>query len=372
MVTTEQRHGRAFVGAIHGASSWGGTILVLASALFAACGTQNDNRGGGSGGHPAAGADGGGRGGDALGGHPVGGGGGGAGGVSFGGGGEGGANVDNPLCPSGPVTTWDEPRHIFPWLFVAVPDDGAPGTAPDGYGGTASGAAGAGGGGGVAGGSGASRCTKVPDAVVGYDVHCTGPAWLQSRATGVVVLLDDGSLFAWDSNGLAAAVYPPYVEQQDGQGDRIWMSFEQRDVLAAGAFAGTFRTQSLVIRDGEGGRIRFLARQGAIVPDLAPTDIYDLFGVGATSQPACTRSLSDNCHYTFQRTYVDHLLGTMPPQLIPSAQYTEVTSPNGDFTVVWSASTETDFQPIPGLCADGPAIASDTGIVATLQQPRVP
>jgi len=128
----------------------------------------------------------------------------------------------------------------------------------------------------------------VPDAVVGYDVHCTGPAWLQSRATGVVVLLDDGSLFAWDSNGLAAAVYPPYVEQQDGQGDRIWMSFEQRDVLAAGAFAGTFRTQSLVIRDGEGGRIRFLARQGAIVPDLAPTDIYDLFGVGATSQPACT------------------------------------------------------------------------------------
>lgn len=134
------------------------------------------------------------------------------------------------------------------------------------------------------------------------------------------------------------------------------------------AFCGAYETDTLEIRDGAGGRIRFMAQQGAVLPNLSDDRIIDIFGVPAVARPRCSFPATTGC-WTLQRNQFDHALATSPAQLIPHAQTTAVTSPKGTYSVFWAGSTETNVTH-GDLCADGPGVATDTGFAASLHNPN--
>jgi hypothetical protein len=192
---------------------------------------------------------------------------------------------------------------------------------------------------------------------------CQGSAWLRSQATGPVVTFDDGSELVWDPAG--ALVLPPYLVQASG--DRVWVVFQSKSVVVC-PFCGAYETATLEIRDGAGGRVRFLAQQGAVLPNLRDDQIIDIFGVPAVARAKCSFPGSAGC-WTFQRNQFDHALATTPEQLIPHAETTAVTSPKGIYSVFWAGSTETNLMQ-RDQCADGPGVATDTGFAASLHTPN--
>jgi hypothetical protein len=273
--------------------------------------------------------------------------------VGTGGDGERDALASCDGMTTGPLTTDDRPRPTFGWTFVA----------PAGNGGSSA----AGGAGGGAGGSGGgtmgdrSAWTSLTDALGSVKVSCSGLAWLQIRTSGPVIQIDDGSLLAWQY--FEAPVPPPSITHQQDGGDQVWIDFEQTD--QACYFCEDYRMRSLVIRDSQGGPIRFMAREGVAQPDLTAAEEMELFGVTATAQPRCTLNVSGAC-LSFTRTVYEHVLATTPPSLVPAGSATTVATTHGNFDIAWTASTEADEKL---NCADGPGIAHDTGFVAVRLAP---
>jgi hypothetical protein len=250
----------------------------------------------------------------------------------------------------GPLSTYDSPRP-FGWTFTG-PTAGA------------GGAPGAGGAAGSAdGGTGPARCQTVPAAYPG--TACEGTATLQALTTGTVVAFADGSKLTWD--GTLPSALMPYVVQQAGQPDTVWVHYQEKHTVVC-PFCGAYTTRMLEIRSGgETGKVRFFDQQGDVLPNLTPAQIMDVFGTTATQLFSCTFPSYAGC-YMFLRSEFDEQLGTTPPQTIVDATLTKVTTPNGIFQVIWASSTESYVEQVQG-CSDGPAVASDTGFVASLLAP---
>jgi hypothetical protein len=263
--------------------------------------------------------------------------------------------VDGAACTGGPglgpVSTMGSPRPGFGWTF-AGPNASDAGTASDA--GVADGAA--------PDGSAPARCQSVP-APYQPGISCRGGARLESRTTGPSIAFDDGSELVW--NGELRPAAQPYAQQATG--DPVWVDYEQRWTVVC-PVCGAYSTQTLEIRDAEGGRVRFFVQHGPVLPNLMDAQVIGIFGATASAVPACTFHTVGGTCTTFDRTQYDHVLATTPAQTILDADWTEVDSPNGRYEVFWASSTEANFQPIPN-CYDGPATATDTGFVATRLAP---
>jgi hypothetical protein len=204
-----------------------------------------------------------------------------------------------------------------------------------------------------------SRCEGEPSSLASA-LTCRGGAWLRSTATGPTLTFDDGSLLLWDPSGIDTPVARPYILQADG--DRVWVAFEQRWTVVC-SFCGAYQTKKIEIREGEGGRLRFIAREGAVLPDLSDAQVTEIFGVTAATRLSCSFHATAFC-YEFDRSQFDRVLKTEPEQVILDATLTRVVSPNGEYDVFWAYSSETQVTWVDN-CADGPAVASDTGFAAS-------
>jgi len=198
----------------------------------------------------------------------------------------------------------------------------------------------------------------VPAAYPG--ASCVGEASLQASAIGPVIVFADGSRLEWDST--LPSTMQPYVGNA-AAGDKVWIDYQKRNIVIC-PFCGAYTTNTLQIRDGQAGRIRFYAQQGDVLPNLTDAQINELFGVPATALQTCTFPAFAGCS-SYLRSQFDHQLATVPPQLIVDATLTTVAAPNGHFAVIWASSQESYVEQVPN-CEDGPGLATDTGFTATL------
>jgi hypothetical protein len=245
----------------------------------------------------------------------------------------------------GPLSTSDSPRP-FGWTFSG-PTAGAAGAAGSSDGGT-----------------GPATCQTVPSAYPGTD--CEGLATLQALTAGTVVAFADGSKLTWDGT-LPSALMPYVVQTTGGAPDTVWVHYRDTHTVVC-PFCGAYTTRTLEIRNGGGtGKVRFFDQQGAVLPNLTPAQILDIFGTTATQVFSCTFPTYAGC-YSYLRSEFDEQLGTTPPQTILDATLTKVTTPSGMFQVIWASSAESYVEQVQG-CSDGPGVASDTGFVAALLGP---
>jgi len=252
---------------------------------------------------------------------------------------------DAGSCPAasiGPISQIEPPRHTLAWTFAAADA----GTAPD-AGATPSEDAAA-----------PSRCAVTTD--VEQNASCSGGAWLRSSSAGPILTFDDGSTLTW--NPSQAPTAGPYVQQASG--DRVWADYERQDHVIC-PYCGAYTDQTLEIRDGPAGTVRFYAQQGSQLSPLPAALVQDIFGVTTTASPACTSHLA-SCQ-PFDRTELDHLLQTSPAQALPFATATQVSSPKGTYAVLWAATVESNVG--PSTCTDDPGITNDDGFVATRLAP---
>jgi hypothetical protein len=167
-------------------------------------------------------------------------------------------------------------------------------------------------------------------------------------------------------NGNLPTSFEPYVQQPAG--DPVWVDYEMnwKEVCPV---CGAYSTSSLELRNGEGGKVRFLAQDGVVLPALSDARVMDLFGAAAQAVPSCSFAATAGCT-TFDRTQYDHLLLTTPTQMIDDATWgASVDTPNGKYHVYWASSTETTFPRNVTTCTDGPGVATDNGFIAALVAP---
>jgi len=254
---------------------------------------------------------------------------------------------DGGSCSSpsrGPLSTADSPRP-FGWTFTA--GNPATGNRPSGAAGS-SGAADA--------GTGPASCVEVPAAYPGFS--CVGSTALRSTASGPLIVFADGSQLAWDGT-LPAALIPSAAAAVD-------VDYERKTTVVC-SVCGAYTTNTLVLRDPASGRVIFYDQQGDVLPALSDATVADIFGVPATALQTCTYQASAGC-YRFLRSEYDHQLATSPPQNVADATLTAVTTPNGNFEVIWASSYESYIQR-EADCLDGPGVANDAGFVATRTSP---
>ena len=188
-------------------------------------------------------------------------------------------------------------------------------------------------------------------------------AVLHSGANGPIVTFDGGGELTWTGDLPREA--QPYI--RSATGDHVQADYEEHEVVVC-PFCGSYTTQALEIRDGEGGKVRFHEQSGIVLPNLSDAEVVDIFGVSASMVAICSfHAVGPSCT-TFDRTEYEHVLATTPAQTIPNAGWTAVNSSNGTYQVFWASSVETNFQSLPN-CADGPAPATDTGFIAALTGP---
>ncbi len=214
------------------------------------------------------------------------------------------------------------------------------------------------------GGASGSGCQTSSSGGQVVDVVCSGDAWLSANggaAPNVPTLTwDDGSSLSWNATGLDPS-FPPLIAP--GAADqRVWAQMESHGWLSVPGQCGWSWDQTMDLRDSPGGPIRFTARQGASIPEPTSAELAALFGVGALATTACTHDAVGG-PALFRQTLQDHVLQTDPPQLVPYAQPTRVTTPNGTFQVLWYSRSQV-ARPLSTTCAgclnQGPTV----GLVA--------
>lgn len=206
----------------------------------------------------------------------------------------------------------------------------------------------------VADGSGGSGCwtTTVSGQVV--DVVCSGAAWLRpnggaggSGGNVPSVTWDDGSRLSWQPAGLDTSIPPPIAPGSADQ--RVWAEMESHGWLAVAGQCGWSWDQTMDLRDAAGGKIRFMARQGAGEPEPTSEDLNALFGVHVETVTSCTHDALGG-PALFHQSLHEHLLVTSPMQVIPYGQATQVTTPNGSFAVLWYSRSQV-AHPLSTTCA---------------------
>lgn len=251
-------------------------------------------------------------------------------------------------CPAslmGPRVLGDAPRHTFAWTFAAATADAGAGSADTG-----------------ADAAAPSRCTAIALPYLSVTSEsCVGGAWLRSSPSGPVLTFDDGSTLSWQLDG--APTPAPYVQQAGG--DRVWADYENH--LPFGSFWTSVLDQTLEIRDGASGAVRFYAQQGDDLPGLPAPLVSDIFGVTATTSLFCMTHIVDDAQcLAFDRTELSHELQTSPAATITFAVGTQVAAPSGTYSVLWAQSSETNET---ATCTDISPPATDNGFVATRLAP---
>lgn len=185
------------------------------------------------------------------------------------------------------------------------------------------------------------------------DAVCSGLAWLRPNggaggSGGNVPSLtwDDGSRLSWQPAGLDPSIPPPIAPGAADQ--RVWAQLESHGWLAISGQCGWAWDQTMEVRDAPGGRIRFMARQGAGEPEPSQADLTTLFGVRTDAATWCTRDVVGGPALFHQSLY-EHVLGTSPAQVIPYGQATQVTTPSGTFAVLWYARGQV-AHPLSATC----------------------
>jgi hypothetical protein len=248
--------------------------------------------------------------------------------------------------PAAPKSTWNPPRRTFTWAWV--PAVGAPGPGPvDG------GAA----------GTTLSPCTangRPTDP--GVAVRCRGVAAVRGSGKDVALAFIDGNVLRWDTSGVPTPVRPPAV----AAGAMVWVEYLHQMPIVC-PFCGAYRHDELQIREREGGKLLWIAREGQVLDDLDEALVRELFGVGARERVQCQQAIDDAGCYTVERTVLDHVLATTPEQTLRHAQLEHVTTPGGAWEVVWAATRDVGKR--INQCQDGPGVAHDTGFAASRTSP---
>jgi hypothetical protein len=190
--------------------------------------------------------------------------------------------------------------------------------------------------------SGSSVCTQSYDA--GRQLsECHGDARVVLADGKLAFEFSDGSVAAWLGNDEAPA-------PQVAVGDRVWASFEQ--TITGCPFCGNSYSFRCSLRDREGGTLLHYGEALDPPVEIDAATVLELLGVPVRVEAACPfEPLTFACYDVTAERY-DHVLETTPEQRIPSGVLTRVTSPNGDYTVIWSTVDVTATRITS--CSDGP------------------
>ncbi len=200
----------------------------------------------------------------------------------------------------------------------------------------------------------ASNCqtTSVSGQIV--DMVCRGQAWLRASGAAATsgeavptLTWDDGSSVSWDATGLDPSIPAPIAPGAADQ--RVWAELETHGWLAVPGQCGWSWDQTMDLRDAQGGPIRFMARQGASVPEPTADELLALFGASVQPRLSCTHDALGG-PALFHQTLLDQVLETNPPQVIPYGRPTVITTPNGRFGVLWYSRTQV-ARPLSNTCA---------------------
>jgi hypothetical protein len=178
---------------------------------------------------------------------------------------------------------------------------------------------------------------------------------------GPELLFDDDSILRWDPTGVAMPVAPPAVADLQS----VWVAYSRRRTPVC-PVCGTYDFASLDIRDRQGGQILWIAREGDTLADIDPALENELFGVSVTTEPVCQVNGVAGC-FEVRRRVFDHVIETVPAQIVHHATKHSVVTPGGKYEVFWALSEDHGTR-IP-QCNDGAAVASDTGFAASRISP---
>ena len=250
-----------------------------------------------------------------------------------------------PVCavdPAAPMSSRDPPRRTLPWTWAPAVTAGVPAAADAGA---------------VPAPPQACTSSNGGPRNPGGAVHCLGLATVQGSGTNVALAFPGGSALRWNATVVPTPVSPPAVND----GATVWVDYAQEMPVVC-PFCGTRQHAAVQIREREGGKVLWIGGEGHLGADLSDELARELFGVTARAQPICTSSFDVGCFHV-ERTTFDHVLPTTPEQTLHHAKLEHVTTPNGAYDVVWAASDGTSTYQQP--CADGPAVASDSGFAVS-------
>jgi hypothetical protein len=167
----------------------------------------------------------------------------------------------------------------------------------------------------------------------------------------------DGSTLTWDPTLVAVAVAAPNIND----GRSVWVEYSK--AVGIIMYGGEYWNATLQIRLKQGGQLLWIGQEGVTLSDMSDALANELFGVSVRTQQNCqTATYAAGC-YTVQRTLFDHVLETSPEQKVQHATEQTITTPNGNYDVVWALGKE-NISPTP-QCMDGPNVASDTGFAVS-------
>ena len=189
------------------------------------------------------------------------------------------------------------------------------------------------------------------------NVTCVGSATARISGGNIDLVFADGAVLRWDTTGVANPVAPPALA--DGATASIDYN---RTWSVICPVCGAYYTAGMQIRTGSNQQLIWVGREGTEISDVDADLVNALFGVAVSEQLNCQSTIGAGCNNAVRHTF-DHILQTTPAQTIPAAALRRVTTPGGQFDVVWAHSTEA-VTPIPN-CYDGPAVATDTGFAAS-------
>ncbi len=229
--------------------------------------------------------------------------------------------------PTAPTDTTQRPRAAVPWTFE---DDAAQVAV-----------------------TGLATCEP-------YDrgsgaLRCLGKARVSKSAARLRLRFAAGRGLTWA--GSFATVAPPTLADEA----EVFVDYIDAHHKVC-PYCGAYDSSELVIREGEGGKILWIGRQGVRQPDVDEGTVWAVFGVGAVKRPGCPERFQAGCSEV-ERTPFDHVIETSPMQVVRRGKLEEIATPHGRFQVLWAASDERIGRT---SCADGPGVAQDRAFSASL------
>jgi hypothetical protein len=260
--------------------------------------------------------------------------------------GSGGAGITSgsggvaPSCdvPGGPLAT-PSVRRTVPFVFTPWGGTGGAGGAPN----EASDLelSGAGGGGGELDG-----CERLA-----YGWECMGEARAMTGGGALMFTFNDTSTLAW-APGAGTFVAAPRVVN----GERIYITYQQESPPVC-AFCGN--SSQTLIEISRRGETIWYGSEGSLLEELNVNFARFLLGATYRRQLACVvPPFAVDC-YVVERQLYDVVLETVPEQWIPFATPTVISTPEGEFEVMWASSEQAEYRD-PG-CDDGRMPSRDRG-----------
>lgn len=181
---------------------------------------------------------------------------------------------------------------------------------------------------------------------------CAALARVENGGQTFSMTFEDGGKLTWI--GPNESMVGPPVATTDAQ---VWVEYSVSKKTVC-PVCGGYTESSLRVLDADQTTLLWFGQEGPLLEPLSPTTVMELLGVSATDVLPCRQEVGACTKAT--RTTSAHSLGTDPPELVPAAVPTRISTPKGDFEVSWVSSTTSD-QHFQTGCADGPGLATDNG-----------